>query len=402
MVSSRANNVSESVTLQLNAKAVKLAESGRTIYNLAAGQLPNMPPDNFLVSIANELENIKSFQYSPVSGFPKLREKLIGQIEEKRGINYSSLPGDYDCIVSSGAKQSVSNMILTLVDKGDEVILLKPYWLSYTEMVKLADAKVVAIDSDNFIPKLDELEKSITKNTKIILLNSPNNPSGIYYPDDWMKGFAEIIKKHKQIFVISDEIYYDVIYRGDGPTLFYQYDNSLLERTIIIDGISKALACTGLRIGYSIASKEIIKAASRIQGHMSSGASSLIQNAMLRFDYSAVTSYLTPIKALIKKNAGILEELLIKSGLDSVIYPTTSAFYFLLDLSKTPLFKKFNKDSYSLADQSVPVCEDILEKLGVVIVPTPDFGAPNCVRISLVLPSDKFETAITKLVNYLG
>ena len=404
-LSSRAKGIPESVTLKLNSKAMELSESGKQIYNLTAGQLPFRPPQSFIDSIRTELDFLKSYQYSPVAGFVELRKKLMKHIQETRGINFSALEDEeFDCVVSNGAKHSISNILRTIINPGDEVIIISPYWISYPEMIKFCRGEPIEIQSsifDVFSPSLASIRKAISEKTKVIIINSPNNPAGVHYSDEWMNGFAELLLENPNVNVISDEIYFEVYYYDPKPTYFYQKYPELLKRTIIVDGISKAFASTGLRIGYCVGPKNICKGMENLQGQLTSSANSLIQRALIDYDFSSAQEFLVPVKNHLRDNANIIREKLKEADLLKCWYQPVSAFYYMIDFTQTPAFSHYVKDKNDKTDYSVQICEDILNKFGVVIVPGTDFGMLNSARISLVLHREAFAEAMTKIVHFL-
>lgn len=406
-LSSRVKGMAESVTLKLNSKAMEMTESGKQVYNLTAGQLPFRPPQDFIDSIRSELDFLKSYQYSPVGGFQDLRSKILHHIEETRGINFSApeLEGEaFDCVVSNGAKHSISNILGALINPGDEVIIISPYWISYPEMIKFCRGVPVEVKSsifDVFTPPLAEIKKAISEKTKAIIINSPNNPAGIHYSDEWMSDFAELLTEYPNIAVISDEIYFEVCYYDPKPTYFYQKKPELLKRTIIVDGISKAFASTGLRIGYCVAPKNICKGIENLQGQLTSSANSLVQRAMMNYNFSNSAQFLTPVKNHLRDNATIIREKLKENDLMKCWYQPVSAFYFMIDFTQTPVFKKYQQGKNDTKDYAVEICENMLNELGVVIVPGTDFGMPNSARISLVLHKEVFSEAIEKIVQFL-
>ncbi|EPZ52245.1 aminotransferase, class I/II [Bacteriovorax sp. BAL6_X] len=403
-VSKRSQEINESITLKLNAKAVAMAQEGKKVYNLTAGQLPYRPPRELVESIRGELDFLKSFQYSPVAGDSELLEKIIDYVETSRGISFDEFDHNFKAVVGNGGKHVLANIFASIVDPGDEVIVFAPYWISYPQMISLNGGvlKVVKASVFNaFEPDLEELKELINDKTKAIVLNSPNNPSGIFYNEKWMKKFAEIVKPFENTFIISDEIYYELNYYDPKPRYFYQYDRELLSRTIIVDGISKSLAATGLRLGYCIAHEEIIDAIKKIQGHTASGSCSLIQRALLRYNMNHVDEYLTPVKKHLRENAQVLREVLREYKLEKCWYQVSAAFYFLFDFSSAPVINRFKESDTDLTDYSVEICEQILEQKGVAMVPSGDFGLPNCARISLVLPKEDFRDAIVTLAEFL-
>lgn len=407
-LSARVKGMTESVTLKLNSKAMELAESGKQIYNLTAGQLPFRPPQDFIDSIRLELDFLKSYQYSPVAGFLDLRKKIIRHIEETREINFgdAALGGEeFDCVISNGAKHAISNILGAIVNPGDEVIIISPFWISYPEMIKFCRGVPVIIKSsifDVFTPVINEIKKVISEKTKAIIINSPNNPSGVHYSSEWMSDFADLLAEYPEVAVISDEIYFEVCYYDPKPTYFYQKNLELLKRTIIVDGISKAFASTGLRIGYAVGPKNIMKGIENLQGQLTSSANSLIQRGMLNYNFSTAAQFLIPVKNHLRDNATIIREKFKEGDLMKCWYQPVSAFYFMIDFSQTPSFKNYQKDKNDHSDYSVQICEEILNTLGVVIVPGTDFGMKNSARISLVLHKEIFTEAISKIVHFLN
>jgi aspartate aminotransferase len=404
-LSARVQKISESITLKLNAKAVDLAAQGKKVYNLTAGQLPFRPMNSFVDLIRSESDFIKSFQYSPVAGYPELKKKIIENFQETRGVNLSSVGEgtEFDVVVSNGGKHCLTNIFGALLDHGDEVIMFSPYWVSYPEMVKFCGANPVIVETspfDVFIPSLEEFERKITDKTKIVVVNSPNNPTGTHYRDDWMQAFADIMVKYPEITIISDEIYYQLYYYDPKPTYFYQHRPELLERTVIVDGISKTLASTGLRIGYTIAPKTLTKAINTLQGQTTSGANSLVQRALTQFDFNQIPVFLEPIKKHLRANAEILGEALSDHKLGHVWYQPTSAFYYLIDFSQTPVIEKY-KAKEEKEDYSYDICEELLEEYGIAMVPGVAFGSPNTARLSLVSEKEPFKEAIDIIMKFL-
>lgn len=403
-VSGRVRDINESITLKLNARAMELSESGKNIYNLTAGQLPFRPMNEFVEQIKNELNFLKSFQYSPVCGFSELRKKVMSYIEKTRNIQLGALGEKFDCIISNGGKHSLANALWSLVDPGDEVIILAPYWVSYPQLIKFTRGVPIIVNSgifENFTPNIEDIKKAINEKTKLIIVNSPNNPSGIHYSKAWMKEFGQLLKDNPQLGVISDEIYYEVSYFDPGPTYFYQYYPELLERTIIVDGISKALAATGLRIGYAIAPTEIVQAMGKLQGQTTSGANSLMQRALGQVDFDLIPNFMTPIRNHLRHNAQIVQDAFRKAGLAKSWYQSTSAFYFLVDFSNAPLMNSYRQDKDDRTDYSQIIAEDLLIEHSVAIVPGADFGAPNSARLSLVLEAGPLKEALNRLTNFM-
>ena len=400
-ISKRVSGISESVTLKLNSLAVSMENDGHKVWNLTAGQLPFRPAVEFTESLRNELVFLNSFQYSPVAGLKELREKVLTYFNESRAVDASST---HDVIVSNGGKHSLSNIFATILDPNDEVVILAPFWLSYPEIINLYEGKPVIVGSsiyDDFQPNIEDIRTALTKNTKAIVLNSPNNPSGVHYSEDWMKSFASLMLEFPDVLIISDEIYFELSYFDPKPTYFYQYEKSLLERTLIVEGVSKNMALTGLRIGFCIGPKEIVSAMSRLQGQTASGANSLTQKALVGFNFNLIPTYLDPIKSHLRENARVVQDKLREGQLSQCWYQTKSAFYFLIDFSNTPIIDQFRKDPEDLVDYSSQICEKLLTETGVAIVPGEAFGAPNTARLSLVSTKELFSEAFEKIIKFV-
>lgn len=402
LLSSRVKGIADSITMKLNEKALQISDEGKVVYNLSGGQLPIKPLTEFIEKINHQLNFLKSYQYSPSAGFPNLRKKLIKYFSESRGLSPELFENDWDAIVSNGSKHSIYNALGALIDPGDEVVLLAPYWVSYPEMVKFWGGIPTVVKSnvfDGFVPAVEDIRKVLTPRTKVIIVNSPNNPAGIHYSDSWMREFAELLKENPELVVISDEVYSDLCYFDPRPSYFYQVDNSLLSRTVIIHAISKTLASTGLRLGYAIAPAHVVGAMARIQGQTTSGPNSLIQRALIDFDLSQIPRFLEPVNLHIRQNASTLREKFRDANLGHCWYQSTSAFYFMIDFSRTPMFKRFDGEE---GDHSHKIADELLEIEGVSVVPGSDFGIPNSARIALVIEEVPFQEAITKIVKYLN
>ncbi len=403
-LSKRVSSLTESVTLKLNAQAVKMASEGKKVYNLTAGQLPFRPPRSLVEGIRGELDFLSSFQYSPVAGEANLRDIFHNYFIDSRKISDSNYKKDSSVIIGNGGKHVVSNVFASLIDEEDEVVLIAPYWVSYPEMINIYGGQIKVVQTsifNAFEPTIEDIKEAITDKTKMIVINSPNNPTGTHYSDKWMKEFAAMLEEFPDVHILSDEIYYELNYFDPKPTYFYQHNESLLKRTIIIDGVSKNLASTGLRIGYCIADKKIVQAMTKLQGHTASGANSLIQKSLLKYDFDQIAEYLAPVKSHLRDNSQVIRDAFRAKKLSKCWYQTISAFYYFVDFSQTELMNKYRKDENDQADYSVQICADLLEKKGLALVPGIAFGSPNCARLSLVPPKDSFKEAIDILAESL-
>jgi aspartate aminotransferase len=401
LLSSRVKGLSYSITMKLNEKALDMTDEGKVIYNLSGGQLPIKPLPEFIEKVHHQLNFLKSYQYSPVSGFPNVRKKLTRYISDARGLPTEIFENDFDCILSNGSKQSIYNALGALVDPGDEVILLAPYWVSYPEIIKFWGGTPQVVKSnvfDAFVPAIDDIRKCMSPRTKAIIVNSPNNPAGVHYSEAWMKEFAAFLLDYPDLIVISDEVYSDIYYFDPKPSYFYQLDHALLNRTIIIHAISKSLASTGLRLGYAVGPAALINAMGKIQGQSTSGPNSLVQRALMDFDLILVETFLGPVKHHIRQNAASLQEKFREANLGHCWYQSTSAFYFMIDFSRTPMFTRFESDK----DHSYAIADELLNNEGITVVPGSDFGVPNSARIALVIEEVPFQEAISKIIKYLN
>jgi aspartate aminotransferase len=401
LLSSRVKGIQDSITMKLNEKALSLNDEGRVIYNLSGGQLPIKPMPEFVEKIHHQLNFLKSYQYSPSAGFNSLRKKLIKYFAESRRLPLEQFENGWDAVLSNGSKHSLYNALGAILDPGDEVILLAPYWVSYPEMIKFWGGIPTVVKSnvfDAFVPAIEDIQRVITPRTKAIIVNSPNNPAGVHYSEGWMRDFAHFMRENPDLIVISDEVYSDITYFDPKPSYFYQVDPSLLDRTIIVHAISKTFAATGLRLGYAIGPSSVVLAMSRIQGQTTSGPNSLMQRALMDFDFTQIDSFLIPVRQHIRQNADTLREKFREGNLGHCWYQSTSAFYFLIDFSRTPMFQRFESDK----DHSYAIADELLNSEGITVVPGSDFGLPNTARISLVIEEIPFQEAITKIVRYLN
>lgn len=409
-LSHRAQKFIGSITLQMNEKVHQLKKQGGDVFNLTSGQLPFRPEANFIQSLQGQLSFLSSFQYSPVQGLPELQDKFIQQFLNARFSQWNKTESNeflssHSLIISNGSKHSLHNLFATIFNEGDEVILFSPYWVSFPEMIKFWGAIPKIIDThhyDGFSPDLEQV-KEILSSTKIkaIIINSPNNPTGVHYSEMWMKQFAQIAKNYPDLLIVCDEIYEQLYYYDPAPTYFYQYAPELLSRTIIINGISKSLASTGLRIGTALGPKEIIDAMVRLQSQSTSGANSLIQNALKDYDERQLRPYLQEIRLQLRRNAEILKDVLREYDLATCWYQTTSAYYYIIDFMRTPYFKKKYPTNSRQDDRAEEICLILLEQEEVALIPGSNFGALNCARLSFTLDPELFEQACKKVAKFL-
>ncbi|MGO3806725.1 MAG: pyridoxal phosphate-dependent aminotransferase [Sphingobacterium sp.] len=274
-LSNRINNLSESATLKMTKLGRELAAKGINVISLSVGEPDFNTPDNVKQAAKTALDENYT-RYSPVPGYPELRQAIVDKLKNENGLDFETS----QIVVSTGAKQSLSNVILTLINPGDEVIIPTPYWVSYSEMVVLAEGKSVFINADiesDFKITPEQLEAAITPKTKLFMFSSPCNPTGSVYSKAELAELAKVFEKHPNIFILSDEIYEHINFIDKHESIA-QF-NSIKDRVIIVNGFSKAFAMTGWRLGYIAANKEIASANDKLQGQTTSGTCSISQRA---------------------------------------------------------------------------------------------------------------------------
>jgi aspartate aminotransferase len=331
-----------------------------------------------------------------VSGTAELRKAIAEKLKNDNSLDFDPK----QIVVSNGAKQSIANVILSLVDPGDEVIVPAPYWVSYPEMIKLAEGKMVEIQTtinSDFKITPAQLRAAITGKTKIFLLNSPCNPSGTVYNRDELEKFADVLAEHERIYIISDEIYEYINYSGRHESIA-QFKN-VKNRVIVINGVSKGFAMTGWRIGYMASSPEIAKACDTLQGQMTSGASSISQMASLRAVQIApcTSQEISEMVSTFKNRRDILISKLSEiPGIKSNI--PDGAFYVFPDV--THYFGKSNS-SFKISNDN-DLCMYLLNHAHVALVPGSGFGNPHCIRISYATSTDKLLEAVARIKSALA
>lgn len=382
MISERVKQVSPSQTLKITSQIKKLKKESRPVINFAAGEPDFDTPEEAKESA---IKAIKSgfTKYTPVAGIPELREAIAEKFNKCNGLNYSP----DQIVISNGAKHSIFNALLVLLNPGDEVIILSPYWVSYPEMVKLVGAKPVIVEmpkENGFRPDLDKIKESITSKTKCIILNSPTNPTGLVWEKEELEGLAEIILE-KNLYLISDEIYEHLIYEGQHHSIA-SFSREIYQRTITVNGVSKTYSMTGWRIGWLAGPLDFVKEVIKVQGQMTSNPCSISQVAALGV-LKIGGHWYEFIREEFKKRRDILMEELSSSGF-KFIRPG-GAFYLFLDISD------FGMDSFKFAQQ-------LLEKFHVGVIPGKPFGRDDFVRISYATSVDEIREGVRRLREFLN
>ncbi len=388
LLSERVLNMSTSATLAMAAKARELRAEGKDIIGLSLGE-PDFNTPDYIKEAAINAINEDYNSYTPVDGYVELKEAIITKFKRDNNLNYS-LP---QIVVSTGAKQALHNVAQVLLNPGDEVILPCPYWVSYSDIVKLAEGVPVEVQTTiatDFKMTAEQLEAAITPKTKMIWYSSPCNPSGSLYSKEELRALADVLQKHPDIYVVSDEIYEHINFTDSGHASMAQFDD-MYDRTITVNGVSKAFAMTGWRIGYIGAPEAIARACNKMQGQVTSGANCIAQRAVItalneppsRVDYM-ISEFKTRRDLVLK----LLEDVpgFINNTPEGAFYvfPNISAFF-----GKTLKGKTIN----NATDFSLFLLEEAL----VATVTGDAFGNPDCIRISYAASQEQIIEAIKRI-----
>ncbi len=394
-LSDRVNNLSESETLKMTQKSRELKALGHDVIALTIGEPDFNTPQNVKDAAIKAVENNMT-RYTPVPGYQELREAIAKKFKRDNGLDYEAA----QIVVSNGAKQSITNVILCLVNDGDEVIVPSPYWVSYPEMVKLAGGKVIDINTNvdtDFKFTAAQLESVITEKSKVLLFSSPCNPTGSVYSKAELQAIAKVVAKHPNLFVIADEIYEFIIFKERHESIA-QFEE-IKDRVITINGVSKGFAMTGWRIGYMAAPLFISKACIKLQGQYTSGASSIAQMAALEAtleDPSTSDSIQTMVKAFRERRDMVIDLLKEIPGIKTNI--PDGAFYVFPEVDSY-FGKSF--ENYQIKN-SDDLCMYILETEYVGMVSGGAFGNDKCIRISYATSKEILIEAITRIKRALS
>ena len=390
-LSDRINNLPVSATLAMAAKTRELKENGIDIIGLSLGE-PDFNTPNFIKEAAVQAINDNFNSYSPVDGYVDLKKSICKKFKRDNGLHYET----DQIVVSTGAKQSIANTVQVLVNPGDDVLLVAPYWVSYSAIVTLAEGNPIEIRSDissdfKITPK--ELESSITNKTKLVIINSPNNPSGSVYTKQEYIELAKILEKYPEVFILSDEIYEHINY--GVPHYSFAKIPSMYKRTITVNGLAKAFAMTGWRIGYIGAPAWIAKACTKMQGQITSGTNCIAQRATIAALEAPVSKIQYMVEEFKERRELIISLLNEVEGIK--LNKPMGAFYIFPDISyffgKTLKNKKINNAS----DFAI----FLLEESHVATVTGDAFGSPNNIRISYAASKEEIKKAIDRIKSSL-
>ncbi len=391
-LSARINALSPSETLAMSQKSAELKAQGFDVINLSVGEPDFNTPDHIKAAAKKAVDDNFSF-YSPVPGYLDLRQAISEKLEKENGLTYK--PDQILC--SNGAKQSVCNVVLSVVGPGDEVIIPAPYWVSYVEMVKLAEGVNVVVEASidqDFKITPAQLEAAITPKTKAIILCSPSNPTGSVYTQEELKGLADVLAKYPQIVIISDEIYEHINYLGQHESIA-QFEN-VRERVVIVNGVSKGYAMTGWRLGWIAGPKWVVSAINKLQGQYTSGPCSIAQKAAVAA-YKGDQSCVAEMREAFQRRRDLIVKLAKEVPGFKVNNPT-GAFYIFPDCSYY-LGKSFNGNKIETA---ADLAMYLLDEAKVACVGGNAFGAPNCIRMSYATSDENIEKAMARIQDALS
>ena len=392
-LSDRINNLSESATLKMTKLGRELASKGINVISLSVGEPDFNTPDNVKDAAKKALDENYT-RYSPVPGYPELRQAIVNKLKNENGLDYEPS----QIVVSTGAKQSLSNVILTLINPRDEVIIPTPYWVSYSEMVVLAEGKSVFIDTDidsDFKITAAQLEAAITPKTKLFMFSSPCNPTGSVYSKEELAALAKVFEKYPHIFILSDEIYEHINFIDKHESIA-QFE-SIRDRVIIVNGFSKAFAMTGWRLGYIAANKEIAAANDKLQGQTTSGTCSIAQRAGI-IAYNDGLESVNEMKEAFLRRRQLVYDLLndipgVKTNLPE------GAFYFFPEISS--FFGKKDAQGNVIKDSS-DLALYLLNEGHVATVGGDSFGNNNYIRLSYAASDENLKEALRRIKEALG
>ncbi|XP_023551101.1 bifunctional aspartate aminotransferase and glutamate/aspartate-prephenate aminotransferase isoform X2 [Cucurbita pepo subsp. pepo] len=395
-LSPRVNSVKPSKTVAITDQATALVQAGVPVIRLAAGEPDFDTPAPIVEAGINAIRDGYT-RYTPNAGTLEVRQAICHKLKEENGISYTP----DQILVSNGAKQSILQAVVAVCSPGDEVIIPAPFWVSYPEMARLADATPVILPTSieaNFLldPKL--LEAKITEKSRLLILCSPSNPTGSVYPKELLEKIAEIVAKHPRLLVLSDEIYEHIIYAPATHTSFASLPG-MWERTLTVNGFSKAFAMTGWRLGYIAGPKHFVSACGKIQSQSTSGASSISQKAAvaaLGMGYAGGEAVATMVKAFRERRDYLVKSFGELAGVK--ISEPQGAFYLFLDFSS---YYGAEAEGFGVINNSESLCRYLLEKGQVALVPGDAFGDDTCIRISYAESLSILQDAVERIKKAL-
>ena len=391
-LSARLSALSPSETLAMSQKSQELKAQGIDVINLSVGEPDFNTPNHIKEAAKKAIEDNFSF-YSPVPGYPALRKAIVEKLKRENGLDYDA----NQIVCSNGAKQSVCNVLMCVVGAGDEVIIPAPYWVSYVEMVKLADGKSVIVEAgldQDFKITPEQLEQAITPKTKVLILCSPSNPTGSVYTKEELEGLVNVLAKYPNVIVLADEIYEHINYIGKHESIA-QFE-SIRDRVVIVNGVSKGYAMTGWRLGWIAAPQWIASACNKLQGQYTSGPCSITQKAA-EAAYTGDQTCVAEMRAAFERRRNLVVKMAKEISGFKVNNPN-GAFYIFPECDS--YFGKKTQDGKTI-ENSADLAMYLLEVGHVACVGGSAFGAPNCIRMSYATSDENLVEAFTRIKNAL-
>ncbi|HEY9619464.1 MAG TPA: pyridoxal phosphate-dependent aminotransferase [Crinalium sp.] len=382
-LAARVGQVTPSLTLAIDAKAKAMKADGIDVCSFSAGE-PDFDTPKHIVEAAKTALDQGKTRYGPAAGEPKLRDAIAKKLQTDNSLCY----GAENVIVTNGGKQSLFNLMMALIDPGDEVIIPAPYWVSYPEMVKLAEGVPVIVPTTleaGYRVTADQLRQAITPKTKLLVFNSPSNPTGMVYTPDEVRAIADVVVEHN-IWVVADEIYEKILYDGAEHLSIGAVNPEIYERTIVSSGFAKTYAMTGWRIGFLAGPPPIIKAVSTIQGHSTSNVCTFAQYGAIAAYEGSQDCVSEMVAAFAKRRQVVLDTLNSIPGLSCP--KPDGAFYVFPNIGKTGM-------------KSLDFCSALLETKQVAAVPGVAFGADDCIRLSYATDLDTIQTGLERLAAFV-
>lgn len=394
MISKRAQSVAPSETLKISARAKELQREGQSVISLSAGEPDFKTPDHICRAAVDAI-NEGFHGYTVNTGMPELREAICAKLRRDNGLDYAPS----QIVATNGAKQALGFSLLAMVDEGDEVIIPSPYWVSYPEMVRIAGGTPVRLRTDfesGYKLSPERLEEAIGERTRAMILCSPSNPTGACYSGKELEGLAEVLERHPQVSVISDEIYEYIVFENEHTGIL-QAAPGLKDRTVLINGFSKGFAMTGWRLGYLAAPQELADAVARIQSQETSAPSSISQKAGEAAYRGTLSAVHTMREHFRERRDYLVGELTRMDALKC--FTPQGAFYLFPDISA---YLGRETPDGTVIEDSTELCMYLLEKHGVAAVPGDAFGEPRGIRLSYAASMEELKEAVKRLKAGLG
>lgn len=388
-VSQKIQQISPSMTMAVSAKAAKLRAEGENVISFGSGE-PDFPTPEHICQAAYQAMQDGMTHYTAVGGLPRLKQAIVAKFSRENNLSYS----ENEIIVSCGAKHSIYNACQTLLDAGDEAIIPSPYWVSYPDIVKLSAGVPVVIEcgeDKNFKISAEDLEKAITKKTKLLFLNSPSNPTGKLYSADELVQLAEVLRGHPNIFIISDDIYEHLIYNDEHFQNIVNVAPDLKVRCVVVNGVSKAYAMTGWRIGYCAADKVLVAAMQKLQGQCTSNPASISQVAAIAALDGGLDCVKDMLDAFKERNHLMVDQLSQVNGLEPPPL-AEGAFYQFVNIEQ--LIRQKN------VDNDIEYAEMLIAKQKVAVVPGTPFGLKSHMRLSFATSTEAITEGIERIIDF--